>query len=121
MTPVKLHVFPPSPNSRKVIFLNAHLDLNLPLEMVDLRSGAQKALRSAQQQRLALTLRFPSAAVAEAVATATGPDNAGWVTLRREGATLEARIFAGSVGSLREAAEDFLACAALAAKVAEKD
>ena len=43
MTPVKLHVFPPSPNSRKVIFLNAHLDLNLPLEMVDLRNGAQKA------------------------------------------------------------------------------
>ena len=92
-----------------------------PKKAAQYGSGAQKALRSAQQQRLALTLRFPSAAVAEAVATATGPDNAGWVTLRREGATLEARIFAGSVGSLREAAEDFLACAALAAKVAEKD
>ena len=92
-----------------------------PKKAAQYGSGAQKALRSAQQQRLALTLRFPSAAVAEAVATATGPDNAGWVTLRRKGATLEARISAGSVGSLREAAEDFLACAALAAKVAEKD
>ena len=92
-----------------------------PKKAAQYGSGAQKALRSAQQQRLSLTLRFPSAAVAEAVATATGPDNAGWVTLRREGATLEAQIFAGSVGSLREAAEDFLACAALAAKVAEKD
>ena len=92
-----------------------------PKKAAQYGSGAQKALRSAQQQRLALTLRFPSAAVAEAVATATGPDNAGWVTLRRKGATLEARISAGSVGSLREATEDFLACAALAARVAEKD
>ena len=84
-------------------------------------SGAQKAIRGAQQQRLTLTLCFPCATVAAAVAVATGPDNAGWVTLERDGATLEVRIVAASVGSLREAAEDFMACAALAARVAEKD
>ena len=42
MIPSRLHVFPPSPNSRKVIMLNAHLGLNLPLTMVDLQSGGQK-------------------------------------------------------------------------------
>ena len=92
-----------------------------PKKAAQYGSGAQKALRSAQQQRLALSLHFPSADVAGAVATATGPDNTGWVTLQREGAMLEVQITAESVGSLREAAEDFLACAALAAKVAEKD
>jgi len=92
-----------------------------PKKAAQYGSGAQKAIRGAQQQRLGLTLRFPSAAVAAAVAVATGPDNAGWVTLERDGATLEVRIVAASVGSLREAAEDFMACAALAARVAEKD
>ena len=92
-----------------------------PKKAAQYGSGAQKALRSAQQQRLALTLRFPSAAIAKAVAAATGPDNGGWVTLERNGVTLEVQIAAASVGSLREVAEDFLACAALAAKVAEKD
>ncbi|MEC9336454.1 MAG: KEOPS complex subunit Pcc1 [Candidatus Thermoplasmatota archaeon] len=102
--------------------------LGLPVEIVQrpkkaaqYGSGAQKALRSAQQQRVVLTLCFPSTAIAKAVAAATGPDNRGWVTLERSGVTLEAQIAAASVGSLREAAEDFLACAALAAKVAEKD
>lgn len=92
-----------------------------PKKAAQYGSGAQKAIRGAQQQRLALTLRFPSATVAASVAVATAPDNAGWVTLRRKGATLEVRIVAASVGSLREAAEDFLACASLAARVAEKD
>ncbi|MEM7317629.1 MAG: glutathione S-transferase family protein [Pseudomonadota bacterium] len=40
---MKLHVFPPSPNSRKVLFANGALGLNLPVEIVDLQSGAQKA------------------------------------------------------------------------------
>ena len=92
-----------------------------PKKAAQYGSGAQKAIRGAQQQRLALTLRFPSAAVAASVAVATTPDNAGWVTLERDGATLEVRIVAASVGSLRETTEDFLACAALAARVAEKD
>ena len=92
-----------------------------PKKAAQYGSGAQKALRRAQQQRLALTLRFPSVTIAKAVAAATGPDNGSWVTLERNGVTLEAQIAAASVGSLREAAEDFLACAALAAKVAEKD
>jgi|TARA_Y100000310_G_scaffold307830_1_gene350307 asparagine synthase (glutamine-hydrolysing) len=92
-----------------------------PKKAAQYGSGAQKAIRGAQQQRLRLTLRFSSAAVAAAVAAATGPDNAGWVTLERDGATLAVRIVAASVGSLREAAEDFLACASLAARVAEKD
>lgn len=38
---MKLHVFPPSPNSRKVLFANAALGLDLPVEIVDLTTGAQ--------------------------------------------------------------------------------
>lgn len=40
---MKLHVFPPSPNSRKVMVVKTLLGLNLPLNIVDLRTGAQKA------------------------------------------------------------------------------
>lgn len=40
---MKLHVFPPSPNAKKAMFVNAHLGLNLPLQIVDLRSGAQQS------------------------------------------------------------------------------
>ncbi|NDW46956.1 glutathione S-transferase family protein [Ruegeria sp. PrR005] len=40
---MKLHVFPPSPNSRKVLVVNAHLGLDLPLEMVNLATGEQHA------------------------------------------------------------------------------
>jgi len=43
MKPARLHVFPLSPNSRKVMILNEHLGLGLPIQMVDLRTGDQKA------------------------------------------------------------------------------
>ena len=52
-------------------------------------------------------------------ATATQPDNAGWVVVRVEGARLHTEVAAATVGSLREATDDFLACAALAADIAE--
>lgn len=40
---MKLHVFPPSPNSRKVLVVNAHLGLNLPVALVNLATGEQLA------------------------------------------------------------------------------
>lgn len=40
---MKLHAFAPSPNSRKVLFLNTHLGLGIPVTDVDLPSGAQKS------------------------------------------------------------------------------
>lgn len=39
---MKLHVFPPSPNARKTMMANHATGLNIPLEIVDLQSGAQK-------------------------------------------------------------------------------
>ncbi|WP_264210067.1 glutathione S-transferase family protein [Leisingera thetidis] len=38
---MKLHVFPPSPNSRKVLVANSLLGLKLPVEIVDLQAGDQ--------------------------------------------------------------------------------
>ncbi|WP_171174708.1 glutathione S-transferase family protein [Ruegeria sp. HKCCD8929] len=40
---MKLHVFPASPNTRKVLVVNSLLGLDLPAEIVDLQSGAQRA------------------------------------------------------------------------------
>lgn len=40
---MKLHVFPPSPSARKVMIGNVEMGLNLPLEMVNLQTGAQKS------------------------------------------------------------------------------
>jgi len=40
---MKLHVFPPSPNARKALFVNAHTGLNLPVEVVDLFAGQQRS------------------------------------------------------------------------------
>ena len=40
---MKLHVFPPSPNAKKAIMVNHHLNLNIPLTIVDLQAGEQKS------------------------------------------------------------------------------
>ncbi|MDP5216934.1 glutathione S-transferase family protein [Ruegeria sp. 2205SS24-7] len=40
---MKLHVFSPSPNSRKALFVDAYLDLGSDIEQVDLPPGAQKS------------------------------------------------------------------------------
>lgn len=39
---MKLHVFPPSPNARKVMMANEMMGLNIPLEIVDLQAGDQR-------------------------------------------------------------------------------
>ena len=39
---MKLHYFPPSPNTRKVQAVIHHLDLRVDLEMVNLVTGEQK-------------------------------------------------------------------------------
>ena len=38
---MKLHIFPVSPNAKKVMMANVLTGLDLPMEVVDLRSGAQ--------------------------------------------------------------------------------
>lgn len=40
---MKLHVFPPSPNAKKVLFVNEHLGLGIPFETVNLFQGEQNA------------------------------------------------------------------------------
>jgi glutathione S-transferase len=38
---MKLHVFPPSPNAKKVLFVNEHLELGIEAVIVDLFKGEQ--------------------------------------------------------------------------------
>lgn len=40
---MKLHVFPPSPNAKKVLFVNEHLGLGIEVVTVDLFKGEQNA------------------------------------------------------------------------------
>lgn len=40
---MKLHVLPASPNSRKAMFVNAHLGLGLEEAIIDLQNGAHRA------------------------------------------------------------------------------
>lgn len=40
---MKLHVFPASPNARKVLVANALLGLNIPVEIVDLPGGGHRS------------------------------------------------------------------------------
>ena len=43
MKPAKLHVFPASPNARKVMLANHLTGLNIPYQMVNLQEGEQQA------------------------------------------------------------------------------
>ena len=56
----------------------------------------------------------------ESVAKATEPENLGWVDTKVHDKTLHATVKADSIGSLREAAEDFMSCLSVAKNVAKQ-
>ena len=55
--------------------------------------------------------------IARAIVKATEPENTGWVETTIDKKQVKATIKAKSLGSLREAAEDFMACVSVAEKV----
>mgnify|MGYP003314392528 CR=1 FL=1 len=63
-------------------------------------------------------LRITSPAFA--IVKATEPENTGWVETTIDKNQVKATIKAKSLGSLREAAEDFMACVAVAEKVVKE-
>ena len=58
--------------------------------------------------------------IAKAILRATEPENKGWVETTLNQNFIKATIKADTLGSLREAAEDFMACISIAEKIAKK-
>ena len=65
---------------------------------------------------LELEVTYPDVASARAVMDALGPDNKGYVASEQRGSTIVFRMEAESTGTMRNTADDLLACL----KVAEE-
>jgi len=66
-----------------------------------------------------LTLTFPSAATARAVAASVSPEDQGYIRTRRSGATIRATATADGPMSLLHTLDDYLACVSVAERTAE--
>ena len=83
-------------------------------------SGSQKAIKSLIKHKIELHFDFESEDIANSVIMATGPENKGWVETDVDGRTVRAIIKAPNLGSLREAAEDFMACVSVAERISKE-
>ena len=111
----------------KVVLRQSAEMLGLPREIAQRKkkaaqygSGSQKALKKMIKHTIEFKIDFESKIIAESVAKATEPENLGWVDTKVRGKTLHATVKADSVGSLREAAEDFMSCLYVAENVAKQ-
>ena len=59
---------------------------------------------------LELETTYPDSRMAEAVMNALDPDNKGYVSSELHGSTIVFRMEAGSAGTMRNTADDLLAC-----------
>ena len=80
-------------------------------------SGSQKAIKKIVKHKIEFQINFESEKIARAIVKATEPENSGWVETTIDKKQVKAIVKAKSLGSLREAAEDFMACFAVAEKV----
>ncbi len=80
-------------------------------------SGSQKAIKNIIKHKIEFQISFESEKIAKAIVKATEPENSGWVETTIDKNKVKAIVKAKSLGSLREAAEDFMACIAVAEKV----
>ena len=111
----------------KVILRKLAIIFGLPNEIANRKkkaaqygSGSQKAIKNIIKHRIGFEIDFESEKIATAIAKATEPENEGWVETTVERKQLKAVIKAKNLGSLREAAEDFMACVAVAEKVTKE-
>ena len=105
----------------------AALEMGLPKEITQRKkkaaqygSGSQKAIKSLIKHKIELHFDFESEDIANSVIMATGPENKGWVETDVDGRTVRAIIKAPNLGSLREAAEDFMACVSVAERISKE-
>ena len=80
-------------------------------------SGSQKAIKNIVKHKIEFRINFESEKIARAIVKAIEPENSGWVETTIEKNQVKAIVKAKSLGSLREAAEDFMACISVAEKV----
>ncbi len=111
----------------KVILRKLAIAFGLPNEIANRKkkaaqygSGSQKAIKNIIKHRIEFKIDFESEKIAKAIAKATEPENKGWIETTVDKKHLKAIVKAKSLGSLREAAEDFMACVAVAEKVTKE-
>ena len=80
-------------------------------------SSSQRAIKNIVKHKIEFLIDFESEDIARAVVKATEPENSGWVETIIMKNQVKAIVKAKNLGSLREAAEDFMACVSVAEKV----
>ena len=111
----------------KVPLRQAAQKLGLPKKIAERKkkaaqygSGSQRAIRDIIKHKIVFEINFTSSDIAKSVAQATEPENIGWVETNVIDNKIKATIKAESLGSLREATEDFMACLSVAEKIAKQ-
>ena len=111
----------------KEILRKSAIKLGLPKEIANRKkkaaqygSGSQKVLKNNIKYEINFEIPFESNKVAESIKKATDPENEGWVESSIEKNIMRAKVKAQNMGSLREAAEDFMACISVAEKILKK-
>ena len=83
-------------------------------------SGSQKALKKKIKYEIRFELDFKTEKIATSIKKATDPENEGWVESIVDGNIMKVKVKAANMGSLREAAEDFMSCVSVAENVLKK-
>ena len=83
-------------------------------------SGSQKILKKRYKYLINFEIPFESNKIAESIKKATDPENEGWVESSIKDNIMKAKVKAQDLGSLREAAEDFMSCISVAENVLKK-
>ena len=83
-------------------------------------SGSQKALKKKIKHEIRFELEFETETIAESIKKATDPENEGWVESIVEDNIMKSKVKAANIGSLREAAEDFMACISVSENILKK-
>ena len=111
----------------KVPLREAASKLKLPKDIANRKkkaaqygSGSQKAIKDIIKHRIEFNIEFENKKIAESIVKATEPENAGWVETVVKDNEIKATVKAENLGSLREAAEDFMACLSVAEKVSKE-
>ena len=111
----------------KVVLRNIATQFGLPEEIVNRKkkaaqygSGSQKAIKKIIKHKIQFEIDFESEEIAKAIEKATEPENLGWVETRVDNKQIKATVKAKNLGSLREAAEDFMACISVAEKMTKE-
>ncbi len=108
----------------KEVLRELAIEFGLPEEIANRKkkaaqygSGSQRAIKNIIKHKIEFLIDFESEDIARAIVKATEPENSGWVDTTIMKNQVKAIVKAKNLGSLREAAEDFMACVSVAEKI----